>query len=103
MKTLFSSLALIIGLNASAQITDCCVNPDWINPNAMCTMQWDPVVGCNGVEYGNPCQAEVSGVTSWTNSAGVVSTLDWNCETGGTLCTSSVSYTHLTLPTKRIV
>tara|TARA_B000000475_G_scaffold268971_1_gene262275 strand:- start:229 stop:936 length:708 start_codon:yes stop_codon:yes gene_type:complete len=88
MKTLFSSLALIIGLSTSAQITDCCINPDWINPNAMCTMEWDPVVGCNGVEYGNPCQAQVSGVTSWTSAAGVVSTLDWDCESGGALCTS---------------
>ncbi len=88
MKTLFNSLALIIGLSASAQITDCCINPDWINPNAMCTMEWDPVVGCNGVEYGNPCHAQVSGVTSWTNAAGIVSSLDWNCESGGALCTS---------------
>jgi len=88
MKTLFSSLALIIGLSTSAQITDCCINPDWINLNAMCTMEWDPVVGCNGVEYGNPCQAQVSGVTSWTSATGVVSTLDWDCESGGALCTS---------------
>ena len=41
----------------------------------------NPVVGCNGVEYSNPCVAQVSGVTSWTNAAtGLTNTLDWNCE-----------------------
>ena len=88
MKTLFSSLALIIGLNTFGQIADCCINPDWINPNAMCTMEWDPVVGCDGVEYSNSCVAQASGVSSWTDQSGLVSTLDWDCESGGALCTS---------------
>ena len=79
MKTLFTSLVLILGFSASAQIDDCCINPDWINPSAMCPFLWDPVVGCNGVEYSNSCQAEASGVTSWTNAAGLVNTIDWNC------------------------
>ena len=79
MKTLFTSLLLILGLSASAQTDDCCINPEWINPNAMCFFLWDPVVGCNGVEYSNSCQAEASGVTSWTNAAGLVNTIDWNC------------------------
>ena len=79
MKTLFTSLLLILGLSASAQIDDCCINPDWINPDAMCPFLWDPVIGCDGVEYANSCVAEVSGVTSWTNTAGLVNTLDWDC------------------------
>ena len=79
MKALFTSLLLILGLSASAQTDDCCINPEWINPNAMCSFLWDPVVGCNGVEYSNSCQAEASGVTSWTNAAGLVNTIDWNC------------------------
>lgn len=79
MKTFFAPLLLILGLSASAQIDDCCVNPDWINPNAVCPFLWDPVIGCDGVEYANSCVAEVSGVTSWTNVAGVINTLGWNC------------------------
>ncbi|MBQ81594.1 MAG: hypothetical protein CL825_03365 [Crocinitomicaceae bacterium] len=88
MKTLFNSLLLILGVSASAQIDDCCINPDWIDPNAVCPFLWDPVIGCNGVEYANSCVAEASGVTSWTNAAGLVSTLEWGCEAGGALCTS---------------
>ena len=83
MKTLFTSLLLILGLSASAQIDDCCINPDWINPDAMCPFLWDPVIGCDGVEYANSCVAEVSGVTSWTNAAGLVNTLDWGCQNSG--------------------
>ena len=45
----------------------------------MCPFLWDPVIGCDGVEYANSCVAEVSGVTSWTNAAGLVNTLDWDC------------------------
>ena len=69
----------IFGICASAQIDDCCINQDWINPNAMCPFLWDPVIGCDGVEYANSCVATASGVTSWTNSAGLLSTLDWEC------------------------
>ena len=79
MKTVFTSLLLILGISASAQIDDCCVNPDWVDPNALCPFLWDPVIGCDGVEYANSCVAETSGVTSWTNAAGLVSTLEWNC------------------------
>ena len=88
MKTLFTSLLLILGISASAQIDDCCVNPDWVDPNAMCPFLWDPVIGCDGVEYANSCVAETSGVTSWTNAAGNVTPLNWDCEASVALCTS---------------
>ena len=88
MKTLFTSFVLLICFSLSAQIDNCCINPEWINPDAMCTMEWNPVVGCDGVTYGNPCNASVSGVTSWTNNAGQVTSLEWDCGTSAVLCTS---------------
>ena len=89
MKTLLAYFALMIGIGTSAQtITNCCINPDWVDPMTMCTMDFNPVIGCNGETYSNSCAAQASGVTSWTDQSGLVSSLDWNCETGGSLCIS---------------
>ncbi len=43
---------------------DCVVTP----PDAvmMCTMEWRPVCGCDGVTYGNACGARAAGVPEFT-------------------------------------
>jgi hypothetical protein len=46
---------------------DCpCINPDWIEPMAICFTLWDPVIGCDGIQYSNDCVAAAAGLTSWT-------------------------------------
>ena len=75
---------------ACAQSGDnCCINPDWINPMAICPWVYDPVIGCDGIEYSNSCFAQAAGISSWTDQVGAETTLNWDC--GGNpvaLCTS---------------
>lgn len=42
-----------------------CIDKEKINPQAICTQQYEPVCGCNNITYGNACEAENAGVTSW--------------------------------------
>ncbi|MBD2715657.1 hypothetical protein KBK19_11475 [Microvirga sp. STR05] len=46
-----------------------CIDPAKIRKDAMCTMQYDPVCGCNNVTYGNACTATNAGVLSFTPGA----------------------------------
>ena len=76
----FESLAECEAAGCSQSTNDCCINPDWINPMAICPWIYDPVIGCDGIEYDNSCVAEAAGISSWTDQVGSETVLNWDCE-----------------------
>ena len=46
--------------------TAACIDPTKINPQGICTMDYNPVCGCNGQTYSNACVASNAGVRTFT-------------------------------------
>ena len=70
MKSTFTlALLLILSVGLYAQEGgggNTCIDPSLIDPEGTCITIAEPVCGCDGVTYGNPCFADIAGVTSYT-------------------------------------
>lgn len=67
MKNLIAVVLLTMALGcAGSKKAEECIDMSKIDPEAICTMQYEPVCGCDNNTYGNECEAKKAGVTSWT-------------------------------------
>lgn len=49
-------------INNPEEFDHACMDSTQKDPNKVCTTEFKPVCGCNGITYANPCKAAIAGV-----------------------------------------